>query len=107
MGIAWNVIHPLAVITIYSVVFSNLFPSKPEPGAGHFAWTQRNVDLVRERARLITQFFIKEDRDAVMLELAELHRIHEAEPNLHMFPGHDAIVLADALKSGLLIDKFK
>jgi ABC-type polysaccharide/polyol phosphate export permease len=39
MGIAWNVIHPLAVITIYSVVFSNLFPSPPEPGAGHLPYT--------------------------------------------------------------------
>ena len=42
-----------------------------------------------------------------MLELAELHRIHEAEPNLHMIPGHDATVLAASLQSGLLIDKFK
>ena len=74
---------------------------------GDVAWTLRNVEVVRERARLITQFFIREDRDAVMLELAELHRIHQAEPNLHLIPGHDAIVLADALKTGLLIDKFK
>ncbi len=74
---------------------------------GDVAWTLRNVDVVRERARLITQFFIREDRDAVMLELAELHRIHEAEPKLHMIPGHDAIVLAASLKDGLLIDKFK
>ena len=74
---------------------------------GDVAWTLRNVELVRERARLITSYFIREDHDAVMLELAELHRIHEAEPNLHIIPGHDAIVLADALKTGLLIDKFK
>ena len=74
---------------------------------GDVAWTLRNVEVVRERARLVTQFFIREDRDAVMLELAELHRIHEAEPNLHIIPGHDAMVLADALKTGLFIDKFK
>ena len=74
---------------------------------GDVAWTLRNVELVRERARLVTQFFIREDRDAVMYELAELHRIHEAEPNLHIIPGHDPLVLADALKSGLFIDKFK
>jgi hypothetical protein len=67
----------------------------------------RNVELVRERARLVTSFFIREDHDAVMLELAELHRIHEAEPALHIIPGHDPSVLADALKSGLFIDKFK
>lgn len=74
---------------------------------GDVAWTLRNVELVRERARLVTSFFIHEDHDAVMLELAELHRIHETEPNLHIIPGHDAGVLADALKTGLFIDKFK
>ena len=74
---------------------------------GDVAWTLRNVELVRERARLITQFMIREDRDAVMLELAELHRIHEAEPALHMIPGHDARVLAASLKDGLLIEGFK
>jgi glyoxylase-like metal-dependent hydrolase (beta-lactamase superfamily II) len=74
---------------------------------GDVAWTLRNVDVVRERARLITQFMIREDHDAVMRELAELHRIHEAEPNLHMIPGHDTLVLAASLKSGLLIDKFE
>jgi glyoxylase-like metal-dependent hydrolase (beta-lactamase superfamily II) len=74
---------------------------------GDVAWTMRNVDLIRERARLVTSFFIKEDHDAVMLQLAELHRLHEAEPNLHIIPGHDTGVLADALKTGLFIDKFK
>jgi glyoxylase-like metal-dependent hydrolase (beta-lactamase superfamily II) len=74
---------------------------------GDVAWTLRNVEIVRERPRLITQFFIREDRDAVMLELAELHRIREAEPNLHIMPGHDAGVLAASLQSGLLIAKFK
>jgi glyoxylase-like metal-dependent hydrolase (beta-lactamase superfamily II) len=74
---------------------------------GDVAWTLRNVETVRERARLITQFMIREDRDAVMLELAELHRIHEAEPHLHMIPGHDARVLAASLKSGLMVAGFK
>ena len=74
---------------------------------GDVAWTLRNVEVVRERARLVTEFMIREDRDAVMLELAELHRIHEAEPKLHMIPGHDIRVLAASLKSGLLIAGFK
>jgi glyoxylase-like metal-dependent hydrolase (beta-lactamase superfamily II) len=74
---------------------------------GDVAWTLRNVELVRERARLITQFMIREDHDAVMLELAELHRIHEAEPALHMIPGHDIRVLTASLKDGLLIAGFK
>src|SRR6185295_11431257 len=71
---------------------------------GDVAWTLRNVEIVRERARLVTSFFIHEDHDAVMLQLAELHRIHQAEPNVHIIPGHDAKVLAEALKTGLFID---
>ena len=63
--------------------------------------------LLEQAADPDSDYFIREDRNAVMLELAELHRIHEAEPKLHIIPGHDAIVLADALKSGLFIDKFK
>jgi lipopolysaccharide transport system permease protein len=39
MGIAWNVIHPLAVISIYSIVFSHIFKSQPEPGAGRLPYT--------------------------------------------------------------------
>lgn len=74
---------------------------------GDVAWTLRNVEVVRERARLITQFMIREDHDAVMLELAELHRIHEAEPALHMIPGHDIRVLTASLKSGLMIQGFR
>jgi glyoxylase-like metal-dependent hydrolase (beta-lactamase superfamily II) len=74
---------------------------------GDVAWTLRNVELVRERARLITQFMIREDHDAVMLELAELHRIHEAEPALHMIPGHDIRVLTASLKDGVLVEGFK
>src|SRR4051795_5152048 len=40
MGVAWNVIHPLAVITIYSVVFSQIFRgSATTPGAGRLPYT--------------------------------------------------------------------
>ena len=74
---------------------------------GDVAWTLRNVERLRTRARFVTTFTIREDRDPVMRELAALHRVHAAEPNLHMIPGHDAIVLAAALKTGLLIKGFK
>lgn len=75
---------------------------------GDVAWTLRNVELARTRARFVTSFTIPdEDRNKVMLELAELHRIHLAEPQLHMIPGHDPIVRAQALKTGLFIERFK
>lgn len=74
---------------------------------GDVAWTLRPVERVRTRARFVTTFTIREeDRNMVMRELAELHRVHLAEPKLHMIPGHDAIVRADALKTGLFVDRF-
>lgn len=75
---------------------------------GDEAWNLRNVETVRERARFVTTFNIpEEDRAAVMLHLAELHRIHTAEPGLQLIPGHDPAVLAAALQSGLLVAGFR
>jgi glyoxylase-like metal-dependent hydrolase (beta-lactamase superfamily II) len=74
---------------------------------GDVAWQHRNLDVQRERARLVTQFLLKEDRDAVMLELAELKRLHAAEPKLEIMPGHDPEVLQSFLKAGLLIKGFQ
>ncbi|HET9390861.1 MAG TPA: MBL fold metallo-hydrolase [Steroidobacteraceae bacterium] len=72
---------------------------------GDVAWEMRNVDTVRERARLVT-WLTGEDRDAVLRELAELNRLHHAEPHLNMMPGHDPGVLASFLQAGLLTKGF-
>jgi glyoxylase-like metal-dependent hydrolase (beta-lactamase superfamily II) len=68
---------------------------------GDVAWQMRNIESVRERARLVT-WLTGEDHDAVMGELVELHRLHAAEPNLNIMPGHDPAALARFLKDGLL-----
>ncbi|MBZ5601666.1 MAG: MBL fold metallo-hydrolase [Acidobacteriia bacterium] len=73
---------------------------------GDVAWGMRNVENVRERPRFITTFMLHEDRDAVMLELAELHRLIEAEPKIHMLAGHDAAPIDALEKQGLLIEGF-
>lgn len=72
---------------------------------GDVAWKFKNIELVRERARLVTQFMLKEDREAVFAQLAELHRLHEAEPKIHIVPGHDgeavgALESAGVIKAG-------
>jgi glyoxylase-like metal-dependent hydrolase (beta-lactamase superfamily II) len=72
---------------------------------GDVAWQMRNIEQVRERARLIT-WLSEEDRDAVMGEFVELHRLHTAEPNLNMMPGHDSVELTRFLKAGLLTEGF-
>lgn len=61
---------------------------------GDVAWQIQNIEQVRERPRLVTQFFLKEDRTAVFLELAELNRLGKAEPRVHLVPGHDGKVVA-------------
>jgi glyoxylase-like metal-dependent hydrolase (beta-lactamase superfamily II) len=74
---------------------------------GDVAWHKRNIDLVRERARLVTWWFLREDRDAVLLQLAELNRLQREEPNLLIMPGHDPAVLASAIEAGHLSKEFK
>jgi glyoxylase-like metal-dependent hydrolase (beta-lactamase superfamily II) len=72
---------------------------------GDVAWQMRNIEEVRERARLVT-WLTGEDRGAVMAEIVELHRLHTAEPNLNMMPGHDTAELTRFLNAGLLTKGF-
>ena len=39
LGLAWNVVHPLAVIGIYSAVFTAVFPTPTPPGGGRLPYT--------------------------------------------------------------------
>lgn len=73
---------------------------------GDVAWHWRNLELVRERARLVTAVFLKEDRAAVLRELAELNRLSKAEPKLTIVPGHDAPLVDDLIARGLLVSRF-
>jgi len=72
---------------------------------GDVAWQMRNIEEVRERARFTT-WLAGEDREAVMGEFVELHRLHTAEPNLNMMPGHDSAELMRFFKAGLLTRGF-
>lgn len=73
---------------------------------GDVAWHLRNVELVRERARLVTQLFLHEDRANVLRELAELNRLSKAEPKLNLVPGHDAPHLEALAQQGLFVKGF-
>ncbi len=74
---------------------------------GDVAWHLRNIDLVRERARLVTQFMIKEDRVAVLAQLQELARLRQAEPRIAIVPGHDGEAVASLESAGTLVKGFK
>ena len=88
------------------MVFVRRKDSKEFLFIGDVAWHRRNIELVRERARLVT-WLSKEDRDQVMLELSELSRLAKAEPALEIVPGHDPATLANLLKERLLIAEFR
>jgi glyoxylase-like metal-dependent hydrolase (beta-lactamase superfamily II) len=73
---------------------------------GDVAWHYRNIELQRERARLMTWLFLKEDRSAVFGQLAALRRLHEAQPAVHIVPGHDGPVLDALVATGILKRRF-
>jgi glyoxylase-like metal-dependent hydrolase (beta-lactamase superfamily II) len=69
---------------------------------GDVAWHYRNIELQRERARLMTMVFLKEDRNAVFGQLAALKRVHEQKPEVHIVPGHDGPVIDKLVAAGIL-----
>jgi glyoxylase-like metal-dependent hydrolase (beta-lactamase superfamily II) len=69
---------------------------------GDVAWHFRNIELQRERARLMTMLFLKEDRTAVFGQLAALKRVHEQQPAVHIVPGHDGPVIDGLVAAGIL-----
>lgn len=69
---------------------------------GDVAWHFRNIELQRERARLVTMVFLQEDRTAVFGQLAALKRLREAQPAVHIVPGHDGPVIDALVASGAL-----
>jgi hypothetical protein len=73
---------------------------------GDVAWHFRNIELQRERARLMTWLFLKEDRTAVFGELAALKRLHETQPAVHIVPGHDGQVIDALAAAGILKRRF-
>lgn len=73
---------------------------------GDVSWHRANYQEVRERARLVTQFFLGEDRDAVLAQLAAIKALAAAEPKLHVMPGHDGEVMKQLLEAGLMTARF-
>ncbi len=72
---------------------------------GDVAWSAENVDRVRERPRGITAV-MKEDRRAVLQQLAALKALKDSEPKLAQVPGHDIAAVEALLAQGLLKAQF-
>ena len=73
---------------------------------GDVAWHYRNIVTQRERARLVTQFFLREDRTAVFGQLAALKRLSDEEPEISIVPGHDGEIIGGLIESGVLTEGF-
>lgn len=73
---------------------------------GDVAWKRRNIDLVRERARLVT-WLLGEDRQAVLNQLNALNMLALAHPDLVIVPGHDGDVVAGLVATGNLAPGFR
>lgn len=74
---------------------------------GDVAWHFRNVETLRERARLVTDYFLNEDRKAVFGQLKALSDLHAAEPAIAIVPGHDGEVMTALLREGVLSRGFR
>jgi glyoxylase-like metal-dependent hydrolase (beta-lactamase superfamily II) len=74
---------------------------------GDVAWRFESVERLAARSRYVSDYYLSEDREAVLLQLAELKRLHEAEPGLVMIAGHDTDQMAELLKTGALAKGFK
>lgn len=73
---------------------------------GDVAWQYRNILAQRQRARLVTQVFLNEDRKAVFGQLAALHALSEAEPEIAIVPGHDGEIVGQLVDAGKLAEGF-
>lgn len=89
------------------MVFVQLADGREYLFLGDIAWRFENVERARTRARLVSWYYLGEDRDAVLNELATLKKLHEAEPNLIMVPGHDIDHMAKLTQAGAFAGQFK
>ena len=74
---------------------------------GDVASEAAHIQLQRSRSRLVDDFMVGSDRRAVLLQIAALHRLQQAEPAITMVPGHDAVAVADFERTGLLNRGFR
>lgn len=72
---------------------------------GDVAWYRENYRQVRERAALAT-LIMGEDRGAVLAQLAAVKALSDANPTLHVVPGHDPNVYKEAFAGGWLVRGF-
>jgi glyoxylase-like metal-dependent hydrolase (beta-lactamase superfamily II) len=82
------------------MIFVQLQSGKEYLFAGDIGWSERNIEEVRGRARLVSQFMLGENRAAVFDELQALHDLREKEPDIIIVPGHDLGFINAQIEAG-------
>lgn len=61
-----------------------------------------NVRLRRQRSRLVTNYYSRDDRRAVARQLNALNDLTKAEPEVMLIPGHDGTAIQSLVDRGAL-----
>lgn len=69
---------------------------------GDVAWQMDQIRELWYRPRLVTDFFIGEDRDAVLAQFRTLHDLAEREPDVQLVVSHDREQRRELVAAGLL-----
>jgi glyoxylase-like metal-dependent hydrolase (beta-lactamase superfamily II) len=84
------------------MVYVKLADGKELLFLGDVAWHMDQLRQLWYRPRLVTDFFIHENRAQVLAEFRTLHDLMEREPELQFVVSHDVDQRAELLKSGVL-----
>lgn len=71
---------------------------------GDVAWHMDQLRQLHYRPRLVTDWFLGEDRGAVMAQWRTLHGWITAHPEVHLVVSHDADQRRELIASGILQD---
>jgi len=69
---------------------------------GDVAWHLDQIRDLHYRPRLVTDWFLGEDRNAVLHQFRALHDLMAAEPAIELVPSHDSEVRARLVAAGVL-----
>jgi glyoxylase-like metal-dependent hydrolase (beta-lactamase superfamily II) len=88
------------------LIFVTLANGKEVLFIGDIGWSLRNIETGKGRPRLLSQFMLGEDREAVFAQLAALKALHGSEPALAIVPGHDSSAIDALVADGTLLAGF-
>jgi len=74
---------------------------------GDVAWHMDQIRNLHYRPRLVTDFVLDEDRDAVLAQFRALHDLLATHPEIQLVASHDADQRAELVRSGQLGERFE